>query len=88
MGMSDKTAYTLAEQVAKMIATYLQSAPFDKTKQGIITESLGDRKYSVKIDGSVFTVPSCTSDTYSVSDKVLVTFVQNDPKRKYIIGKA
>lgn len=88
MGMSDKAAYALAEQVARMVATYLDSAPFDKTKQGLVTESLGNSRYSVKIEGAVFNVPSCTSDTYSVNDKVLVLYVQNDAKRKYIIGKA
>lgn len=78
----------LAEQIIKLLSAECASASFNKTKQGIITESLGDSKYSVKIEGAVYTVPSCTSDAYSVNDTVLVTFVQNNAKRKYIIGRA
>jgi len=78
----------LAEQIINAVSACLESAPFDKTKQGIITASLGSNKYSVRIEGTVYTVPSCTSTTYATNDNVLVLYVQNDAKRKYIIGKA
>lgn len=81
-------ADVIAEQIIKLLSAECASASFNKTTQGIVTESLGNGAYSVKIEGAVFTVPSSTSDTYNVNDKVLVTFVQNDAKRKYIIGKA
>jgi len=84
----NKAIDVLAEQIIGAVSACLENAPFDKTKQGIVTASLGDNKYSVKIEGAVFTVPSCTATTYSVNDNVLVLYVQNDAKRKYIIGKA
>jgi len=84
----NKAIDVLAEQIISAVSACLENAPFDKTKQGIVTASLGSNKYSVRIEGTVFTVPSCTATTYSVNDNVLVLYVQNDAKRKYIIGKA
>ena len=88
MGIKNKAIDVLAEQIISAVSACLSFASFDKTKQGIVTASLGGNKYSVKIEGTVFTVPSCTTDTYSANDNVLVLCIQNDAKRKYIIGKA
>ena len=77
----------MSNEIHKYIDKGIESAPFDKTKQGIVTASLGSNKYSVKIEGTVFTVPSCTSDTYAVNDNVYVLYVQSDAKRKCITGK-
>lgn len=88
MGTENKAVDVLAEQIINAVSACLNSASFDKTKQGIVTASLGGNKYSVKIEGTVYAVPSCTNDTYAVNDNVLVLYIQNDAKRKYIIGKA
>jgi len=78
----------MSDEIHKYIHKCIESAPFDKTKQGIVTAVLSSNKYSVRIEGTVYTVPSSTSDTYIVNDNVLILYIQNDAKRKYIIGKA
>ena len=88
MGKYTSVVECLSAEIGKSIQKYMGSASFDKTKQGIVIASLGSNKYSVRIEGTVYTVPSCTSDAYSTNDNVLVLYVQNDAKRKYIIGKA
>ena len=78
----------MTDEIHKYSRKCIESASFDRTEQGIITASLGNNKYYVKIKGTVFTVPSSTSYTYYVNDNVLILYVQNDPNKKYITGKA
>ena len=77
----------LIQAMQKMAGELIESSCFDKTKQGRIEANLGSNKYSVRIGGTVYTVPSVTSDTYSVNDVVSVLYPENDIKRKRIIGK-
>ncbi|MEG2381080.1 MAG: hypothetical protein RSB38_05235 [Oscillospiraceae bacterium] len=77
----------LVTEIKQFIKRVISHSSFDVTKQGIVTAVLGENKYSVKIEGTVCTVPSCSSFAYSVNDNVLVTYIQNDKKRKYITGK-
>ena len=88
MGKASQAIETLVAEIKTFVQEYLKTASFDVTKQGLVTASLGNNKYSVKIEGAVYTVPSCTTDTYSVNDNVLVVYIQNDSKRKYIYGRA
>jgi hypothetical protein len=78
----------LLDTVIKIVSSSMKSAPFDKSRIGRITAVLGGNSYSVEIAGADFTVPACTPETYSTDDQVLVLFVQNDSKKRYIIGKA
>lgn len=77
-----------ANEIKKYFNKSLKSASYDVTKDGIVTAVLGGNKYSIKIEGTVYTVPSAISDTFNVNDVVLVTYFQNDAKKKYITGKA
>lgn len=77
----------LIQAMLKVAGELVESSSFDKTKQGRIEASLGNNKYSVRIGGTVYTVPSITSDTYAVNDVVSVLYPENDIKRKRIIGK-
>jgi len=87
MDANSQAINTLANQIIKSISTGIESAPFDKTKSGIVTGVLGGGKYSVKINGTVFTVPSCIPANFSINDNVNVLFKQNDSQEKYITGK-
>lgn len=77
----------LIQTISKMVGELVESSRFNKTKRGIIKASLGNNKYSVKIEGAVYTAPSVTSDTYAVNDVVSVLYPENDIKRKRIIGR-
>lgn len=85
--MSTKTIQVLAEEMVKLATGNTGCPNADVTYSGKITKVLPDNKYDVNIKGTVFTVPSVLSDIYSVGDLVLITYVQNDNKRRYITGK-
>lgn len=79
--MVDEIISTVLKLVNKKIAR----ASFDVTKRGFIS-AVNDGVYSVKIGNDVYSIKSNT--TYTVGDTVYVLFVQNDPKNKFILGKA
>ncbi len=86
-GANSQAIDILVQTMLKMAGELVESSRFDKTKPGRIEASLGNNKYSVRIEGTVYTVPSVTSDTYAVNDVVSVLYPENDIKRKRIIGR-
>lgn len=66
----------------------IQTAPFDKTLNGIILESLGNNIYKVSLHGATYTIPSCTGETYNQYDSVWVMAPCSDWDRLFIYGKS
>lgn len=87
MSENIKAFKILSAEIKKYIQEYLKSASFDVTRVGIVTEVLDENKYFVKIDGTVFAVPSITGEMYSVNDVVSVLYPQNKDTRKRIVGR-
>ena len=77
----------LVQAMQKMSDDKIESATFDTTDIGKIEEVQSNNKYSVSIRGTVYTVPSCVSDEFSVNDSVLVLSCKNNKTEKYITGK-
>ena len=71
--------------ILKLVNKNISQASFDVTKKGFIS-AVNDGVYSVKIGNEIYPIKSNT--TYTVGDTVYVLFVQNDPKNKFILGKA
>ena len=88
MSSNTEALQVLASETKKIVQDLLGSASFDVTRKGKITEVLDNNKYSVNIDGTVYTVPSCVTIGFAVNDTVLVISCQNDAKKNYIIGKS
>jgi hypothetical protein len=78
---------TLIQAMQKVSDDKIESATFDTTDIGKIEEVLDNNKYSVSITGTVYTVPSCVTDSFSTGDNVLVLSCKNNKTAKYIIGK-
>ncbi|PWL43785.1 MAG: hypothetical protein DBY45_06595 [Clostridiales bacterium] len=75
----------LSESIIKYIKEALSSASFDKTQKGIITETLSDNRYKVKIAQAAYTVPAVISGSYAVGDEVYVIVPQNDPDQMFLL---
>ncbi len=75
----------LSESIIKYIKESLASASFDKTQKGIITETLSDNRYKVKIAQTTYTVPAVIAGSYAVGDEVYVIIPQNDPDQMFLL---
>ncbi|MEG1562294.1 MAG: hypothetical protein RR365_00955 [Bacteroides sp.] len=90
MELDELAVGVIAKELAKAIPAYLEKANMSIAiiDTGTISEVLGNQIYKVKVEGTVYTVPSAVSDTYSVKQKVLVMQPLNNRRKKYIIGRA
>lgn len=75
----------LSESIIRYIKEALSSASFDKTQKGIITETLSDNRYKVKITQTIYTVPAVVAGNYAVGDEVYVIVPQNDPDQMFLL---
>lgn len=87
MSNDEKAVQVLVQVIQQAIDNTLPSLPFDKTVTGTVTTVLSNNRYTVKIDGAEYTVPSATSDTYAVHDAVMVLYPQGSFQNKHIIGR-
>jgi len=79
--------HVLANAIVEAAREIQRTASFNITKEGHVTKILGNNTYEISMQGAVYTVPCCTDQVFSIADKVLVLIIQNDAKRKYIIGR-
>jgi len=73
-----------------LIDRAISKAKFDRTEQGTIIANLNNNKYTVRIDGVEYSIPSSLPSSivvYSVNDTVLVTYFKNQLDNAYITGK-
>lgn len=75
----------LSENIIRYIKESLAKASFDKTQKGIITETLSDNRYKVKIAQTTYTVPAVIAGSYAVGDEVYVIVPQNDPDQMFLL---
>lgn len=84
MTINDQAINEIANAILNAAKQIVRNARFDKTRIGVVTAT--GEKYTVRIDGTDYSVPS-SGGSYSVGDTVLVLFIQNNANKTYIIGK-
>lgn len=85
MTTNDQVVGEIVNAILAVVKNRIASARFDRTRFGIVNGVNGSM-YTVRIDGAEYSVPSA-SGAYSVGDKVLVLFIENNISKRYIIGK-
>jgi hypothetical protein len=88
INIGERTARTIVSAIQTYVNGRLRSLPYDVTRQGRVTAVLGGDKYSVNVQGTIYTVPCATGQTFAVNESVLVLFAGNDWNRRYVVGKA
>jgi hypothetical protein len=83
----DLAIQILSEQIRKVASKLIDDASYDKTVAGIVTATLGNHRYKVKIKNEEYTLPSSTDQTYKVNEAVWVCIPQNNMKNKFISGR-
>ena len=81
---------SMFDGIQYLIDRAISKVKFDRTEQGTIIANLGNNKYTVRIDGVEYSIPSSLPSsviTYSVNDTVLVTYFKNQLDNAYITGK-
>lgn len=85
--MSKKIDDEILDAVEILVKSYIKNASFNCMKYGNIIASLGDGKYTVKIDNVDITVPAKVGDSYSINDSVIICIPNNNKIKQFIFGK-
>lgn len=80
----EKVIEVILDALKRYVDDAISKAHFDRTVRGIVV-SVDGNTYAVKVGKETYNIKS--ADSYAVGNTVLVLFIQNDPKQKYIIGK-
>ena len=80
----EKAIEVILDALKRYVDDAISKAHFDRTVRGIVV-SVDGNIYAVKVGKETYNIKS--ADSYAVGNTVLVLFIQNDPKQKYIIGK-
>lgn len=80
----EKVIEVILDALKRYVDDAISKAHFDRTVRGIVV-SVDGNIYAVKVGKETYNIKS--ADSYTVGNTVLVLFIQNDPKQKYIIGK-
>lgn len=80
-----KAIEVILDALERYVDVALERAHFDRTVRGVIL-AVANGVYTVRIGKETYEIKS--ADNFAVGDTVYVLFIQNDPKNKFIIGKA
>lgn len=80
----EKAIEVILDALKRYVDDAISKAHFDRTVRGVVV-SVDGNTYAVKVGKETYNIIS--ADSYAVGNTVLVLFIQNDPKQKYIIGK-
>ncbi|MEG1502123.1 MAG: hypothetical protein RR370_01900 [Synergistaceae bacterium] len=75
----------MVKNIYKAIETRVSSAPYDVTKQAIVTAVFSDGTYQVEMDGELYKIKSKIKQL-SVKDNVDVKIPQNKMDNMYIVN--
>ena len=78
MSEYDDLTSQIIDSIDYIVKERLRTAPFDKTRTGIITAVLGNNMYTVKIDNTEYDVLSLSDSTLPVNSIVKVLVPENN----------
>ena len=88
MNAKNEIQDVILKTIDRVVDQKIESAGFVKLKMGKVNAVLGNNKYSVKVIGTVQTVPCCINQTFSKGDTVYLLSVNGSINNMVIIGKA
>lgn len=85
MAKYDYLVESIIDSIDYIVKERLKNAPFDKTRTGRITRSLGNNRYMVKIDNTEYEVTSISDETFSKNHIVKVLVPENQYNNMFIL---
>lgn len=88
MSEYDDLTSQIIDSIDYIVKERLRTAPFDKTRTGIITAVLGNNMYTVKIDNTEYDVLSLSDSTLPVNSIVKVLVPENEYNNMFILNSS